>query len=441
MSAASSGRPSYAAVLRVPYARCTFAAALAGRLSYGTVSLAVLLSVTRATGSYAVAGTVMALFGAMTVLLSPLRAALVDRYGPGRALVPMALVYGGLLTALAAATWRPGAPALLPCVLAVAAGVFPPPLGPCMRAVWSELVDDPRMLQRAYGLDGVAEELLFVSGPLLVGVVIRWAPPAAAVALSALLVAAGTVAFVSSPGVARLRPRTARPARSTGSRRRAVRGPAQPVLVAGAVGLAGGALDLLVLAFAEQRLYGEDVVPWVLAALSVGSAVGGLLNGAIDWRTGPRVRLPLFAAALGVTLAVAGFAPGLAVLTVAVACAGLFIAPALTTAYLIADESAPEGFRTQAGAWVNTAVNAGGSVGSAVVGALVGRLPLAVCFAASGAATLAAGVVSLRGARGAARAAGEPAPGAVEVRPPGRASEPGSAGAPAPGKPAPGTGA
>lgn len=68
---ASSTRPSYAAVLRMPYAKRTFTAALVGRLSYGTVSLAVMLAVSRATGSYAVAGTVMALFGAASVFLTP----------------------------------------------------------------------------------------------------------------------------------------------------------------------------------------------------------------------------------------------------------------------------------------------------------------------------------------------------------------------------------
>lgn len=44
-------RPSYAAVLRVPHARRTSTAALTARLSYGMVSLAVLPSVTHATGS------------------------------------------------------------------------------------------------------------------------------------------------------------------------------------------------------------------------------------------------------------------------------------------------------------------------------------------------------------------------------------------------------
>ena len=75
----------------------TFAAALVGRLSYGMVSLAVMLAVSRATGSFAAAGVVVALFGAASVFLSPLRAALVDRHGPRRALIPMASLYAGLL--------------------------------------------------------------------------------------------------------------------------------------------------------------------------------------------------------------------------------------------------------------------------------------------------------------------------------------------------------
>ncbi|GGK51333.1 MFS transporter [Streptomyces flaveus] len=393
---ASSTRPSYAAVLRMPYAKRTFTAALVGRLSYGTVSLAVMLAVSRATGSYAVAGTVMALFGAASVFLTPLRAALVDRYGPRRALLPMAALYAGLLGVLAAVSWRPGAPTVLLGAVAVAAGACTPPLGAAMRAVWGELIADRRLLQRAYSLDAVAEELMFVSGPLLVGVVVGFAPPAAGVALSGVLVALGALGFVMSPAVRGLAVRASR----AGMRMRGRRGLVQPVVVAGGVGLALGAVDLLVLAFAEQRYHGDsadETVAWVLAALSAGSAVGGLLNGAVNWRTSARVRLPLLAVGLALALAAAGLAPGLVTLSAAVAVAGLFVAPALTTSYLLADEAAPSGFRTQAGAWVNTAVNAGSSVGAAAVGLLVGRLPLALCFAASGAVALVAALASWHG--------------------------------------------
>ncbi|MFC9844829.1 MFS transporter [Streptomyces sp. NPDC060223] len=395
---APTPRPSYAAVLRIPHTRRTFTTVLIGRLSYGMVSVAMLLTVTRATGSYAVAGTVLALFGAMSVFLSPARAALIDQYGPRRALIPMASLYATLLGAFAATAWRPDAPPAVLGALAVAAGACTPPLGPTMRAVWGEVVEDRRLLQRAYSLDGVAEEILFVSGPLLVGGVVQLAPPAAAVALSAVLVWTGTLGFVLSPVVAGVRPAAVKAERSRAARLRGGRALAQPVVVAAGVGLALGALDLLVMAFAGQRHHGDDVVAWVLAALSAGSALGGLLNGAVDWRTSAKTRLPLMAGGVGLALLAAGLAPGLGTLTVAVACAGFFVAPALTTSYLIADEAAPPGFRTQAGAWVNTAVNAGSSAGAAGVGLLVGRLSLAWCFAVAGGMAMVAGLASVRGA-------------------------------------------
>ncbi|MEV6479438.1 MFS transporter [Streptomyces sp. NPDC051576] len=390
-STPTSACPSYAAVLRVPHARRTFAAALAGRLSYGMVSPAVLLAVVRSTGSYAVAGTVMAVFGAATVLLLPVRAAVVDRHGPRRALLPMALLYGCLLCVLAAVTWRPGTPEVVLGTVAALTGMCAPPLGPTMRSVWAQLVGDRGLLQRAYSLDGVAEELLYVIGPLLVGAVLTFAPPATGVLLSAALIGAGTLAFVMSPALAGVRVQ-ARPGRALRLTR--VRGLLGPVVVAAGMGLALSAVSLLVLAFVEQRGYGDDVVPWVLAAVSVGSAAGGLLNGAVNWRTAARTRLAGSALGLGLALAAAGLASGLWSLTVAVGCAGFFVAPALTTAYLLADEVAAPEARTQAGAWVNMAVNAGSSGGSVVAGLLIGRLPLGVCFVLAGVVAVVAGAVS-----------------------------------------------
>ncbi|MGW0831860.1 MFS transporter [Streptomyces prunicolor] len=396
-STPTSACPSYAAVLQVPYARRTFAAALIGRLSYGMVSPAVLLAVVRATGSYAAAGTVMAVFGALAVLLMPLRAALVDRHGPRRALLPMAMLYGGLLCVLAAVTWRPGTPVVVLGAVAALTGMCAPPLGPTMRSVWAELVGDRGLLQRAYSLDGVAEELLYVVGPLAVGAVLGFAPPAAGVLLSAALIVTGTFAFVMSPALSGLRVSAGA---GRGLRLTRVRGLLGPVVVAGGMGLALSAVYLLVMAFVEQRGYGEDAVPWVLAAVSAGSAVGGLLNGAVNWRMGARVRLSGAALGLGLALASAGFATGVWSLTVAVGCAGFFVAPALTTAYLLADEVAAPEARTQAGAWVNMAVNAGSSGGAVVTGLLVGRVPLGVCFVVAGVVAGGAGVVSWLPARG-----------------------------------------
>jgi MFS family permease len=386
---------SYAAVLRTPHAARTFGAALLGRLSYGTVSLSLVLTLKGASGSFAVAGTLVALFGATSVFLAPGRAALVDRCGLRRALVPMAALYALLLAVLALVTRHPGAPVPLLGALTMVAGACTPPLGPVMRALWGVLLPDRRMLQRAYSLDGVAEELLFVAGPLLVGGLVRYGSPSAGVVVSAALALGGTLALVASPVPFPVRtvPRRGKETPpKTG-----VRGPGQPVVAALGVGLCLGALELLVIAFTEDRQH-PGAVSWVLAALSAGSAVGGLVNGAVTWRMPATVRLSLLTAALALAMAAAGLAPGVYTLGAAVALAGLFVAPALTTAYLIADEAAAPGARIQAGAWVNTAMNGGTSAGTAAVGLLVGRLPLSLCFAFAAVPALLSGATAVRGA-------------------------------------------
>jgi MFS family permease len=366
-----------------------------------------MLSVTRATESYAVSGAVMSLFGAATVFLMPLRASLVDRHGPRRALLPMSALYCALLTLLAALTWRPGAPASAMAAAATLAGACAPPLGPTMRALWSELIADRRLVLRAYSLDGVAEELLYVSGPVLVGVLVGFAPPASSILLSAFLNVAGTCVFVASPAMPGPRPASGR------QKLGALSGLLPAVAVAAGVGLALSGVDLLVMAFVRQHSYDTALIPWVLGALSVGSAVGGLVNGAVEWRASPRVRLCCFAAALGLVLAAAGPASSLWFLTAVMTCAGAFIAPTLTTAYVLADETVPGSSRTQAGAWVNMAVNAGSSTGSLMAGLLIGRMPLGVCFALAGGTAAGAGAVVALAARG--RAVGEaPCSGDVE---------------------------
>ncbi|MEU0948575.1 MFS transporter [Streptomyces canus] len=379
---------SYARVLRLPHARRTFATALLGRLSYGVVPLSVMLAVTRASGSYAVAGAVMALFGATVVFLSPARAALIDRYGPRRALVPMASSYVLLLALLTTAVWRPGTSPVLLGTLTALAGACAPPLGPTMRTVWARLAQDDRaLLQRAYSLDGVAEELLFVSGPLLVGVLVGAAAPTAGILVGAALMTAGTGGFVASPVVRAIRPAALTSRRGTGGLG-VLRRVGRPVGAVTGVGLAIGSLDLLVVAFTGLHGHGGASVAWVLAAVSAGSAVGGLLHGAVAWRGPARTRLVPLTLGLGLALLGAGLAPGPGTLALIMALAGFFVSPVLTTAYLIADEIVGPEVRTQAGAWVNTAVNAGSTLGTAAAGALVGHLPVAGCFAATGAAVV-----------------------------------------------------
>lgn len=400
------------AVLRLPFAARTFATALVGRLSYGTVFLSLTLALAsgRGTGSVGRAGEVVAVFALSVAGLAPLRARLIDRHGVRRVLLPLALAYAGALLGLAGATWRPGAPLWLLVVLALAAGATAPPLGPTMRTLWRAMCrGDQALTQRAFSLDTVAEEVIGVSGPLLVGLLILVAEPAAGVALSAVLVAVGTVAMMTSPVVGLVgaggaagtaqksgdeagsrdtRPRIAAPATTTTTpRRRPLARIIEPVAAAAGVGVGLGAQNLAIVAFAVRH-HQPSAIAWADAGMSAGSILGGLAYGTVSWRISSRSRLPLLTAALGLSIAAAALAPNVWTLTAVTTASGVFISPLMTCAYLVADDLADEQARTSAGMWVNNAFNAGSSGGYAAMGPVLSRMPLAWCFAIAAAPVL-----------------------------------------------------
>ncbi|MFT2693566.1 MFS transporter [Clavibacter zhangzhiyongii] len=390
-------RTGYLAVLALPGALRTFLPAMLGRLSFAMVTLGLLLLIQSATGSFAAAGLASGAFGLANVLASPLRARLVDARGQRPVLVALALGHAAGLVALLAVV-RADAPVAVVVAVAGASGLLLPPLGAAMRVVWAALVPDARMRTRAYSLDAVSEEIVFTVGPLLVAALVAVADPELAVLASAAATVLGTLGMTSS----RLsRAQGARPAEAMEAgahaeadadaralrraRTRAADPLRQPLVVPLLVALVGvgavlGSVEVAVAALAE-RTGGAALAGPLLAAFAAGSAVGGLAYGARAWSSPARIRLPVLAvgmvAATGVLAAVAAGVPAgadpLALVAVAVALVpvGLFLAPAMVTGYLLADERTAPEVRTEASAWVNTAVNTGVALAAAAVGVVV----------------------------------------------------------------------
>jgi MFS family permease len=373
----------YRAVLRTPHACGAFISSLVGRLCYGIVGLSLLLTLTAGGRGYGLAGLVMALFGASVVLVSPYRAWMIDRYGPRRALPPMAAGFAALLVAIAVIPARAGVNDAAIAVLAAAAGACAPPLGVVMRTLWSTLLDDRDALQAAYTLDGVAEELLNVTGPVIVGVIVVAATPAVGLLVTAGLVVTGTGLFVRSTPLRRWPAPVPRPAPGTRDEARGKAGTGQAILavalVTSAIGLCLGGLGLVIVAFSQAR-HDPAAVAWIEASLSVGSALGGLGYGAVAWRVSARRRLALLATGLAAVLIPAALSPSLLVLALLTGLAGVLVAPALATAYVLADSLASPRARNRAGNWVNSGYNAGNSAGAVLSGQLVGRIPLSACL-------------------------------------------------------------
>jgi MFS family permease len=389
----------YRAALRTPGACGAFVTSLIGRLCYGIVSLSLILTLTAGGRDYGLAGLVMALFSLTIVLVSPLRARMVDRYGPRRVLPPMAASFAALLVAIAAIPARSGGSEVAIAVLAVAAGACAPPLGVVMRTLWSALIDDGDVLQAAYSLDGVAEELLNVTGPVIAGVIVVVAAPAVGLLVSAGLVVAGTGLFLRSPALRRWPPPGPGPASATPDAPPGEAGAGRATLAlalaTGAIGLCLGGLGLVIVAFTQAR-HDPAAVAWIEAALSAGSALGGLGYGSVAWRVSAQRRLALLATGLAVLLVPAALSPDLLVLAVLVGLAGMLVSPALATAYVLASSLASPRARNRAGNWVSSGYNAGNSAGAALSGQLVGRIPLSACLPLLAAPALLAVVPLLR---------------------------------------------
>jgi MFS family permease len=389
----------YGAVLRTPHACGAFVSSLAGRLCYGIVGLSLILTLTDGRHDYGFAGLVMALFGAAVVLVSPVRARMVDRHGPRRALPPMAAAFAAALIAIAVIPVRSGPNDAAIAVLAAAAGACAPPLGVVMRTLWSALIDDPKVLQTAYSLDGVAEELLNVTGPVIAGVILIAAAPAVGLLVSAGLAVAGTGLFLRSPALRRWPAPMTRPAEAIADAADRQAGTGRAIaalaLATGAIGLCLGGIGLVIVAFSQAR-HDLAAVAWVEAGMSVGSALGGLGYGAVAWRISAQRRLVLLVAGLAVVLVPAALSPNLLVLALLVGLAGVLVSPALSTAYVLTFSLASPQARNRAGNWVSSGYNAGASAGTVVSGQLVGRIPLSACLPALMAPALLALVPLLR---------------------------------------------
>ena len=385
----------YRSVLSVPGAARLFATALVARLPQGMAPLAVLLLVRGATHSYAAAGLGVGASALATAACAPLLGRQVDHRGRGRVLLPLAagqaVMYGLLVLA---ARSNAGAAALI--ALAALSGALLPPVAPVVRALLREVIDDVDVRETAYALEAVIQEVLWITGPLFVALVIAVSSPDVAVALLGAVCLGGTLLFLRSP---LLRPGTADA--DTGADRRKRRSAlASPELRAllGPVALTGTGLGAIEVGLPSLALHAgsRPASGLLLAMWSVGSMAGGLWYGAREWRSplARRYRTLL-------VLAVLCTAPLIAARSIAagVVCsllAGVTIAPVFSCQYALVGRSVSAGSETEAFTWISAALIGGLAAGSALGGAVIAlggvSAPFVVsCLATTMAALLAVG--------------------------------------------------
>ena len=365
-------------------------AAVVAGLNVGA-PLAIVLMVQRETGSFAQAGAVTAALAISSAIANPVQGRLIDRFGQTRIIVPMAIGGAIAISALVAATLA-GAPIGALVAIAAVAGAISSSLLPSMRPLWADLVDHPRQLGIAYAIQAVLTEVLFILGPLAAALLIAVGSPAAAVLAIAGARLVGMLAFASTQASRRWRPER-RERHWAG----ALTSVGMLTLIFGDIPLGAmfGALDVAVPAFAKSE--GSAAAAGIaLAALAVGSMLGGIVYGARPRRVDGH-RYALLLAIEAVLLVPLAFVSSVAGLAVLMAVAGIVVAPVSTVAFGLLDRVAPAGMATEATSWIITAYQVGLAVGTATAGALVEHSGTRAAFlAACGCAVLAAAITLAR---------------------------------------------
>lgn len=378
-------------MFRTPGVLALYLASVVARLPQGAEGIVLLLRTRDITGSYAAGGLVTAAFGLAAGVGQPLLGRLIDRRGQQAVLVPGALTGGAALAAFAALPDDASLGAAV--LLAVVAGATSPPINSCLRALLSEVIE-PALRHRAFAIDSIVFELVYIAGPtLLVGVIGSWSLRAA-VAACAFFGTAGTLAFAAT--------RLSRGAKGTAAVADDLLGPLRDpgvlVLLAAVAlfGLSIACLEVGLAAFAGEEGH-RSAVGLLLACSGVGSMIGGLAAvRAKPPADGARRLAALFAATALLAIPM-GLVHGLPAMAVAVTVASLGIAPSLALIFSLISDVAPEGTLTEAMTWLGSLISVGAAVGSALAGWLVENVSTALVLFGFGAyCAIAAAVVAAR---------------------------------------------
>ena len=391
---AHPGLAGYGRLLRRPGAAPALLLSLVARLPITMVPIGLVLLVRAERGSFAAAGIVAGAFAVGTAVGSPAWGRAMDARGQS-ALVAVGSAASALLIAALALLPGTATPLLLVAAVALLAGGALPPITPAARAAWRRLFGEDGSLRTALALDAAAVEMLFVGGPVLVGLALAHGGAAAPVLLAALLQAVGGLGYAATPAARAVRPSAA--AEPAASGRLRIRHLAGPVGIAAALSVAFGITDTALAATAHEVLHDATRVGLLFTAIAGGSAVGGMVFGTRHLSPeAERRALPvLLGAVAGGLLAVPAALraeTALPVVLLLLLLTGLCIAPSLIIVMAQVDRAVPAGRTSEAQAWLATATLVGSSAGTPVGGLVVDLLGVPAAYAT---AALAAGVACL----------------------------------------------
>ena len=356
---------TYRRALETPGAIRFSASGALARMPISMTGLGIVIFVSARTGSYGVATGVSAAYVVANAVGGIPLARLVDRRGQRRILAPtVALSVVALVVLVVAVESDAAAP--VPHLLAALSGVTMPNIGAAVRARWSYVAADRRVLDTAFALEAVNDEVVFIVGPTLVALLSAAWHPWAGLATAALFATVGTALLVAQRSTEPPLRRTERVHRSPMPWR------AVAPLAVSALSLGGllGACEVATVAFADEQ--GRKALAGVLLAVwALGSLLAGLVVGAVTFRRSPAQRYRIGSVALVALMLPLPFVDSLLALGFFLLLCGFAISPTLIAAITWTQTLVPEDRLNEGIAAVTTGLVAGIAPGAALVGVVV----------------------------------------------------------------------
>jgi MFS family permease len=358
------GLQGYRAVLRLRDVRNILLLGLVVRIPLWAANVVLVLHVVAHLGrSYGAAGLLSAVATVTLAVSGPWRGRRLDRVGLRRALAPSLVV---LSTCWAVAPFVGYWPLL---AFAGVAGLFVIPSFSIVRQALIHAAPEENRTA-VLAIDAVVLEISFMIGPAL-GVLLAtsWATPQALLVCEFGSIAGGVLIWLADPPL-RSTVESASPAGEP--QRDHARfewvNPAVIGVLAACVGatLVLTATDVAVVA-ALRDMDHQSWIGWELALWGLGSAIGGLIYGALHRQIPAGVLL----AGLAVTALPLGWANNALTLAALLVVAGLCCAPTLTATVDTLSRAVPERVRGEALGWHGSALTIGGAIGAPLAGVAV----------------------------------------------------------------------
>jgi MFS family permease len=341
---------------------------LVARLPISMVGLGIVLLAEHETGSYAFAGAVSATALIANALFAVVQGRLLDRVGQARVL-PVLITLWGVGLALGMLSLTEDWPVVTTYLLAAVAGASLPSVGTCVRARWAHcLKDDPARLHTAFSFEAVADETVFLLGPIIVTTLATAVHPVAGLGAALGFGLVGTYVF---SGLRSTEP-PVHPVTATGGTRAAMPWFAVGALtvVTFALGVLFGAAEVATVAFAEDEGQ-QGAAGFLLAVWALGSLVAGLISGAISWRQGPLVRMRWGALGMAAAMAPLVLVPSIPVMGLVLLIGGFAISPTLIAAMSLAEQVLPPARLTEGMMLLQTGIALGLAPGAALAGIVI----------------------------------------------------------------------